>query len=121
MAFALKYESDVLKQYPSMKYSINYGWAILKLWFSLYFERLFLNQTTGEVLKKGDIYRMPALAATLRSIAANGVGIFYNGSIGRQFVEDVRKLGGILKQKDLLNYKYRIRKINIKNNSYLIV
>lgn len=58
------------------------------------------------MLKQGDIYRNAKLAATLRSIAENHVEIFYNGSIGRQLVEDVRKLGGILKLKDLLDYKY---------------
>jgi len=48
---------------------------------------------------------MPKLASTLRSIAENGVEIFYNGSIGRQLVEDVQNLGGILTEKDLLEYK----------------
>ena len=57
------------------------------------------------MLQKGDHFRMPKLAETLRSIAENGVEIFYNGSIGRQLVEDVQNLGGILTEKDLLEYK----------------
>lgn len=57
------------------------------------------------IKKEGDIVKRPDLAATLRLLAADGVGIFYNGTMGDRLVHDVQRRGGILTKQDLINYK----------------
>ena len=70
----------------------------------IYF-RIFLNETTGNVLQMGDTLKMHALAKTLKEIAEHGVDIFYKGSIGTKVVEDNQRRGGILTKDDLLHYR----------------
>ena len=53
----------------------------------------------------GEVYKRPVLAATLRSLAQEGIDIFYNGTMGDKVVEDVSKKGGILTKEDLMNYR----------------
>lgn len=65
-----------------------------------------MNKTTGKLLQKGNIFKMPELAITLRIIARHGADAFYNGSIGKQLVEDVRRREGILAMDDLVQYRY---------------
>ena len=66
--------------------------------------RPFLDNK-GKLKKEGDVVKRPDLAATLRLLASSGVSIFYNGTLGARFVEDVQRRGGILTQQDLINYK----------------
>ena len=47
----------------------------------------------------------PALAATLRALAAHGVAGFYRGPIARELVAAVRKGGGIWTPSDLSRYR----------------
>lgn len=68
-------------------------------------ERIFLNETTGDVLQLGDTVKMHALSKTLKEIAEHGVDIFYKGSIGMKVVEDIQRRGGILTRDDLLHYR----------------
>ena len=67
--------------------------------------RPFINENTGRVWKAGEVYKRPVLAATLRSLAQEGIDIFYNGTMGDKVVEDVTKKGGILTKEDLMNYR----------------
>lgn len=69
------------------------------------FNRIFVDEGTGQVLVEGDTFKMPRLAATLRTIAQSGVDVFYNGTVGQQLVEDVQRAGGILTADDLLQYR----------------
>lgn len=73
--------------------------------FSWFHSRYFLNEETGEVKKEGETYRRPVFAETLREIAQFGVDVFYNGSIGDKFVQDIQKRGGIITKEDLLQYR----------------
>ncbi|XP_046440624.1 glutathione hydrolase 1 proenzyme-like [Daphnia pulex] len=66
---------------------------------------IFLNETTGNVLRLGDTLKMHALAKTLKDIAEHGVDIFYKGSVGIKVVEDTQRRGGILTKDDLLHYR----------------
>ncbi|KAK9101171.1 hypothetical protein Scep_024601 [Stephania cephalantha] len=59
----------------------------------------------GKFLKVGDTCYNIELARTLEAIAEQGAGVFYNGSVGENFVKDVRRAGGILTMEDLRNYK----------------
>lgn len=65
-----------------------------------------MNQTTKRVKKEGEIVKRPTFAKTLKTIAEHGVQVFYNGSIGKKMVQDVRKKGGIISERDLLAYRY---------------
>lgn len=71
-------------------------------------QRIFLNETTGNVLRLGDTLKMHALAKTLKDIAEHGVDIFYKGSVGSKVVEDTQRRGGILTKDDLLHYRFEI-------------
>lgn len=65
--------------------------------------RLFLPG--GEPLREGQRLRQPELAATLRRIAAEGADGFYRGPVARAIAEEVRRLGGVLDEKDLRAYR----------------
>lgn len=67
--------------------------------------RIFVDETTGQVKKLGDVVKNPVLAQTLRMIANEGVGIFYNGSLGDKMVEDIQRKGGIITKQDLMQYR----------------
>ena len=54
---------------------------------------------------QGDALKMPILAKTLRDIAHHGVEIFYNGSVGDKFIEDVHRRGGKISKEDLNQYQ----------------
>ncbi|XP_017871836.1 PREDICTED: gamma-glutamyltranspeptidase 1 [Drosophila arizonae] len=69
--------------------------------------KMFLNEK-GEPYVEHDYMKRPALANTLERIANNGAGELYDGGeTGVKFVEDIRKLGGIITLEDLKNYKCR--------------
>lgn len=55
---------------------------------------------TGAVAH-GSVLRQPALAATYRTIAAEGPGHLYGGALGRQMVAHMAGLGGCLTEGDL--------------------
>ncbi|KAF7834238.1 glutathione hydrolase 1 [Senna tora] len=61
----------------------------------------------GKLLKIGDICYNKKLADTLKAISESGPQVFYNGSIGLNLVKDVKKAGGILRVKDLKNYRVK--------------
>lgn len=46
----------------------------------------------------------PALAASLRRIAREGIGAFYEGAIAQAIVRDMNELGGLITRKDLAAY-----------------
>lgn len=48
------------------------------------------------------------LARTLRAIADQGPGVFYEGEIGRELVRAVRERGGVLAESDLAGYQPNI-------------
>lgn len=66
---------------------------------------IFVNPKTGKIWKEGDTMFRPQLAETLKVIARDGVEAFYNGDLGKQFVEDVKQLGGIITEKDLAEFE----------------
>lgn len=59
----------------------------------------------GRPLVIGDTLRQPALARTLRRIAAGGAAAFYKGPIAAEIAEDVRRGGGLLDAADLAGYQ----------------
>jgi gamma-glutamyltranspeptidase len=76
--------------------------------------RVFLNEETGQAKKTGDIVKNPVFAETLKSIANEGVDIFYNGILGDKVVEDIQQRGGIITKDDLMQYRLvKLRQICI--------
>ncbi|KAK6150465.1 hypothetical protein DH2020_015397 [Rehmannia glutinosa] len=65
--------------------------------------------SNGSLLQSGDVCYNKQLSETLRMISMHGTKAFYNGSIGLNLVEDVKKSGGILGQDDLQNYRVKVR------------
>jgi gamma-glutamyltranspeptidase/glutathione hydrolase len=59
----------------------------------------------GRAPEPGQLFRNPAFAATLRTLAANGADVFYQGDIAGQIVEAVRADGGALDEADLAAYQ----------------
>jgi gamma-glutamyltranspeptidase/glutathione hydrolase len=53
---------------------------------------------------EGEWFRNPDLAKSFRTIAAQGPGALYGGSIGEQLVYHVQKLGGFLTIDDMKNH-----------------
>lgn len=59
----------------------------------------------GRPPRAGERFRNPALARTLRAIAAGGKDAFYKGEIGRALVKVVRDNGGALAEADLAEHR----------------
>jgi gamma-glutamyltranspeptidase / glutathione hydrolase len=55
----------------------------------------------GRSPKAGEWFRNPDYAATLRTIAKDGIGTFYGGPLGQKIVAQVQRLGGFLTLDDL--------------------
>ncbi|XP_046644963.1 scoloptoxin SSD14-like isoform X2 [Daphnia pulicaria] len=84
--------------------------------------RIFVNEKTGKVKQEGDIVKNPALAQTLRTIARDGVGVLYNGTLGDRLVEDIQRKGGIITKQDLMQYRPDWKdpiKVELHNNMTL--
>ena len=72
---------------------------------------IFFN-ADGTPLATGQSLRNPALAATLKRIAAGGAGVFYKGDIANEIVDTVNHAArnpGDITLADLANYKAKVR------------
>jgi gamma-glutamyltranspeptidase / glutathione hydrolase len=61
--------------------------------------------SNGQPLPAGTTLKQPALARTLRAIAAKGRSAFYEGPIADAWTSELRAAGGIITTNDLKNYK----------------
>jgi len=66
--------------------------------------RAIFCDAEGELPKLGSTFRQPALAATLRAIAAQGSDFVYTGPWAHKFVEVVNREGGKASLDDLAEY-----------------
>ncbi len=57
--------------------------------------------TSGRAPRAGDVMRFPALAKTLKAIAARGRDAFYTGEIAADIVATLKGLGGLHEMSDL--------------------
>ncbi len=80
---SLREDEDLLGQFPESKV-------------------LFFRD--GKYFTEDEIFRQPALAATLEAIQKNGPSIFYNGRIAHEIVQAVQAGGGLITLKDLGSY-----------------
>ena len=60
---------------------------------------------TGAMHRPGTIIRNPGLAASLRTIAAEGAAALYGGAIGETLVADMQANGGLITMADLEAYQ----------------
>lgn len=67
--------------------------------------REIFTNANGEWYQAGDIISQPALAATLRRVAAEGAEYMYRGEWAEHFVEAVREMGGKMTMEDLAAYE----------------
>ena len=61
-------------------------------------------RSDGSLKRVGDVVTNPDLAATLRTIAAEGADVFYKGAIAERIVEDMAANGGLITEADLGGY-----------------
>jgi gamma-glutamyltranspeptidase len=73
-----------------------------------FFRELFVNPKTGQFFHHGDRIRPKKFCETLKIIAKNGGNCLYNGSLAKMFVSDIQKMGGIITEEDMANYRYKI-------------
>ena len=69
---------------------------------------IFLNN--GHAPQKGYVLHQKALADTLLSFAKHGADDFYRGETAGRLVADMKRDGGLIREKDLANYKIIERK-----------
>jgi gamma-glutamyltranspeptidase/glutathione hydrolase len=67
-------------------------------------KRIF-TAPNGEFYRRGDLFRQPALAATLRRVATEGARYLYTGDWARRFVAAVQSDGGKVTLADLARYR----------------
>jgi gamma-glutamyltranspeptidase / glutathione hydrolase len=67
-----------------------------------------LFAASGTPVSEGDIFRQPALARTLQTIAERGPRAFYEGPIARDIANAVQKAGGFLAEEDLASIKAEV-------------
>lgn len=55
--------------------------------------------------KAGEMYKLPKLAETLKILARDGADALYNGSLTSGFIDDLKKVDGIVTKDDLVKYE----------------
>ena len=81
------------------------------------FERLSKNPASksyffkenGEFYQPGEFFVQTHLANTLERISKDGVSGFYEGHTAQLIVDEMRRLGGLISEDDLKNYRVVIR------------
>jgi len=84
IAFYMNLSAPILSKYPGFK------------------ETYMPN---GRMPAKGEIFKNPRLAATLKKIATQGRDVFYKGEIARAIADYMKENGGFLSYEDLKNHK----------------
>jgi len=67
--------------------------------------RRIFTKTNQQLYKAGDLFRQPALAETLKKVAAQGSGYMYKGEWARHFVDAIQREGGKITMDDLSSYR----------------
>jgi gamma-glutamyltranspeptidase/glutathione hydrolase len=58
----------------------------------------------GKAPSPGDVFRNPALAASLEQIAKGGRDVFYKGAIAKAIADDMQRRNGLITLKDLADH-----------------
>lgn len=81
------------------------GWARNVRNLSGYSNILSVYAPGGKPPAKGEVFRNPALAETLSTIAREGRDAFYQGSLARRIAEFMKSQGGFLSMDDLAAHR----------------
>jgi gamma-glutamyltranspeptidase/glutathione hydrolase len=81
------------------------GWARNTTRLAGYSNILAVYAPGGSAPRKGEVFRNPALAATLTTIASGGRDAFYKGAIAERIADFMRKQGGFLSREDLAAHR----------------
>ncbi|XP_053479926.1 glutathione hydrolase 1 proenzyme-like isoform X2 [Ictalurus furcatus] len=68
------------------------------------------------ILRENDTIRFPRLADTYERIAEEGADVFYNGSMAKTIVNDIRAAGGVITLEDLSGYTAELNESPLKIN-----
>ncbi|XP_053479913.1 glutathione hydrolase 1 proenzyme-like, partial [Ictalurus furcatus] len=68
------------------------------------------------ILRENDTIRFPRLADTYERIAEEGADVFYNGSMAKTIVNDIRAAGGVITLEDLSGYTAELNESSLKIN-----
>ncbi|MDE0961146.1 MAG: gamma-glutamyltransferase [Planctomycetota bacterium] len=74
----------------------------------------------GKAIGEGQIFRQPDLARTLEFIIERGIAGFYDGEVADHIIIEMKRGGGLISAKDLLDYRSVERKpirFSISNSS----
>ncbi len=83
---------------------VNHPKKVLITW-GRFSRATFIDPNSDKPLQEGQTYVRPALAQTFRQISEHGPETLYSGDLGRNLVEDLRQMGGIITLDDLKNYR----------------
>ncbi len=92
--------SEASYLYLQLTHKPIYGWSEHGL-------EMFCD-ADGELYKPGSTIRIEHLDETLRSIAEDGVDVFYRGDLAAQITAYIEAHGGILTRQDMASYKARL-------------
>ncbi|MEW6364988.1 MAG: gamma-glutamyltransferase [Acidobacteriota bacterium] len=84
LAQSLREEKDLLGSFPES-------------------DALFLRN--GKFFEEGELFKQPALAATIATIQRDGPAAYYRGRIAKEIAEVVGSGGGLITREDLESYK----------------
>jgi gamma-glutamyltranspeptidase / glutathione hydrolase len=84
---------------------IAYYWQIAVRRYKEYPNFQELYAPGGKILKKGDIFKNPELANTLRMLAEKGRDAYYKGPIAKKIAAYSKRVGGYLREKDFAEYR----------------
>jgi gamma-glutamyltranspeptidase/glutathione hydrolase len=102
---------DILQ--PTIDYAVNgfplteliaYYWQISVRRFKEYENFQKLYAPGGKLLQKGDIFKNPELAESLRLIAQKGRDAYYKGMIASKITAYSRRVGGFFEMEDFENF-----------------
>ena len=54
---------------------------------------MYVNKETDGLYRKGEVLKLPDIAATLETLAKEGAMAFYNGSLTQAILEDITDHG----------------------------
>lgn len=69
---------------------------------------VFINATTNEPFKSGDVIKMTRLADTLERIANGDADTFYSGALAQYMVEEINQNGGNVSLDDFGHYTAKV-------------
>jgi gamma-glutamyltranspeptidase/glutathione hydrolase len=101
LAPAIRYATEGFRLDETLRYAIDRQQGAMKKFPDL--ARIYMPK--GEVPSEGESIRQPELGETLKAIAANGAGSFYQGWIADAITETIKKEGGTLGVEELRQYK----------------